>query len=290
MSDYIKQISSGGLVYPLKDEEARNNIEELFEIANDTYEGRDLTVVFADEIKNFDDEWAWIKARINQGDFSGLRHKDYIPMTLIGGTKETHDMMLNINTYAHSTDVELGDCIDFISRDCYSETVQWNTTNINNGNANNANPYMVSNLYDFLNNTLYGYLPATVRNKITNKRMRVESRYSSGSTLTDSTSWDWADLGPIWPLTEYEVFGSVIWGTPQWSSGMAVQYPVFKGGWQDITKRNPDTGNRCYWWLISARSGSSTSVCDVSSYGTANVSTASAEYRVPICFRIAADA
>lgn len=28
-----------------------------------TYPGVDLTVKFADEIKNYSDEWAWIKAR-----------------------------------------------------------------------------------------------------------------------------------------------------------------------------------------------------------------------------------
>ena len=46
-----------------------------------------------------------------------------------------------IDVYTHTTDQDLGHHIDFISRDCFSETVQWNTTNNNNGNATDGSEY-----------------------------------------------------------------------------------------------------------------------------------------------------
>ena len=47
-----------------------------------TYPGVDLTVKFADEIKNYSDEWAWIKARKTAGNYAGLHVGDYIPITV----------------------------------------------------------------------------------------------------------------------------------------------------------------------------------------------------------------
>lgn len=287
MSDTISKISSGGILYPVEDEAARGETASLFENNDALYEGRDLTKVFALEIGLFTDAWAWIKNRIANANYTGIHVGDYIPLTVNG---ETHEMQVaGIDTYYRTTDHELGHHIDFISRDCYSQTVQWNTTNNNNGNATSACPYLVSNLKTFLD-TLYESLPAAVKNVITEKRFLLEQRYSASGALTDSTSWSWENMGKLWVPTEYEVFDSVVWGTKGYSAMQAVQYPIFRNSWKNRIKGAGPKGGRCSWWLASVRSGYSTFACFVNDNGTAGYWHASNAHRVPLCFRITAQA
>lgn len=182
----------------------------------------------------------------------------------------------------------VGHHIDFISKDCFTETIQWNTTNNNNGDSTSPYPYMVSNLKKWLDETLYGYLPDKVKNQIAHKRMLLEQRYSSAGALTDSTSWGWQDLGALWVPLEYEVFGAIVWGTPGWSEGQAVQYPIFANTYLSRIKGAGNGGSRCSWWLASVGSGSSTYACHVYLYGSASNWNASNSPRVPVCFRITA--
>lgn len=285
MSDTISKISSGGIVYPLEDETARKETASLFEDNDALYEGRDLTKVFAVEISKFTDAWAWIKDRIANANYTGIHVGDYIPMTVKG---ETHEMQIaGIDTYYRTTDQDLGHHIDFISRDCYSQTVQWNTTNNNNGNATSACPYLVSNLKTFLD-TLYESLPDAVKRVITNKRFLLEQRYSASGALTDSTSWSWEDMGKLWVPTEFEVFDAVVWGTKGYSAMQAVQYPIFRNSWKNRIKGAGPKGSRCSWWSASVRSGTSTNACGVHYDGAADDWNASNALRVPLCFRIKA--
>ncbi|MBQ8913912.1 MAG: hypothetical protein IJ054_07715, partial [Lachnospiraceae bacterium] len=189
----------------------RNDIEKNIKMNNRLYKGVDLAVKFASEIVPFSNIWTWIKNRINNHNFEGLRVGDYITWTLNGETIKSK--IAGLNTYRRTTDNEVGWHIDFISEDCYSQTVQWNTTNNNNGNAQNSCPYMASNLKTFLE-SLEANLPTALKNVITNKRALLETRYSSSGALTSSTGWGWQDMGKLWVPTEYEVFGSVCWGTP----------------------------------------------------------------------------
>lgn len=281
-----------GAVALAEDLEATNKkIEETNEalaramLDNDRpYPGRDLTEVFVDEIKKYSDAWAWIKARIKAHNFTGIHVADYIPIKMNG---ETVNMQVaGIDTYYRTTDQELGHHIDFISKDCFSQTVKWNETNYNNGNAENSAPYMVSNLHKFLTTTLYGYLPAEVKAVIKNKRMFLEQRYSSSGKLTDSTGWAWNDLGPLWVPTEYEVFDSAIWGTKGYSQGQAVQYPIFAGSYLHRIKGSGHNGARCHWWLASVFGGSSAYCVGADNGGGSGYNGASSEFRVPVCFRI----
>ena len=118
--------------------------------------------------------------------------------------------------------------------------------------------------------------------------MLLEQRYSSAGALTDSTSWGWQDLGALWVPLEYEAFGAIVWGTPGWSEGQAVQYPIFANTYLSRIKGAGNGGSRCSWWLASVRSGDSTSACGVSSNGLADYWYASSSSRVPVCFRITA--
>lgn len=281
----IKEMEVGGVLRQIEDSQARDDVSLLLQQTNGLYKGRDLTTVFADEIAGYTDAWAWIHARITAGNYSGIYVGDYIPITV---KNETVQMQVaGIDVYTNTTDQGLGHHIDFISRDCFSETVQWNTTNNNNGNATDGSPYMVSNLHTWLA-TLSSHLPQAVKNHIVTKRSLMEIRYSASGALTDSTSWEWKDMGLLWVPHEYEVFGSVVWATKGYGQGQAMQYPIFANSWLNRIKGAGHGGSRCGWWLASVRSGFSSYACLVYCYGYAYNWYASYAYRVPVCFRIKA--
>ena len=253
-------------------------------------EGRDLTVLFADEIANYSDEWAWIQARLNAHNVSGLRVGDYIPIKV--GTENHIAEIAGINTYRRTGDDghEVGYHIDWITRDCYSQTVQFNTTNINNGNATNANPFLASNLKSWLDGTLYPLLETKVKNVIKTKRILAPSRYQSGATLTDDNSWVWQDFDKLWVPLESEIFDQTVWCTRGYGNGQAVQYPIFANSYAHRIKGSGPDGSRCNWWSASASCGGSTTVVIVGNYGYSDYYNASDEYRVPVCFRTMEDA
>lgn len=254
------------------------------EAADRTYEGRDLTVEFAEEIAGFTDPWRWIKTRLAAHNIDGLHVEDYIPINM--GSHVMKMQIAGINTYTRTTDqAPLGWHIDWISKDLYPDTVQWFTSNDNNGTSTDPYPYNKSTVKSFLAG-LEAQLPAEVKAVISTKRFLLEQRYSASGKLTDSTSWGWQDLGKLWIPSEYEVFGSLIWATKPWGEGMAVQYPIFANSWKNRIKGAGDGGDRASWWLLSVCAGHSTYACSVSGDGYASINSCSAALRVPVCFRI----
>lgn len=249
------------------------------------YEGVDLETKFAAEIAGYSDVWAWLKARITAVDYSGLHVGDYVPFVMNGNAIKAQ--IAGIDTYYRTGDIEIGHHIDFISKDCYPVNVLWNTTNVNNGSDANAAPWMVSNIKSVLNTTWYGYLPAALQAKIIEKRAYLETRYTSGSTLTDSTGAAWNDIGKLWVPSEGEVYGTLHWGTKVYSSIQNAEYPIFAASWRNRIKGIGDGGTRCYWWLLSVRGGNSMSACRVGDSGFASDYSASdATIYAPVCFRI----
>ena len=249
------------------------------------YNGVNLEVKHATEIAGYSDVWAWIKARITAVDYSGIHVGDYVQFTMNGNAIKAQ--VAGIDTYREYGDVAVGHHIDFVSKDCYPVNVLWNTTNVNNGSAANAAPWMVSNIKSVLNTTWYGYLPAALQAQIIEKRLLIETRYTSGSTLTDSTSWEWNNVGKLWVPSEFEVYGAIIWGTKGYSQNGSVQYPVFAGNSEKRVKNQGDGGNRCAWWLLSVYGGTSAACCYVPSGGYASDASASgATVCAPVCFRI----
>lgn len=253
--------------------------------------GRDLTVVFADEIADYSDEWAWIQARLDAHDVSGLRVGDYIPINIAangGIAAETHKAEIaGINTYRRTGDSghEVGYHIDWITRDCYSGTVQFNTSNNNNGNASNSSPFLASNLKSWLDGTLYGLLDAKLKAVIKAKRILAPYRYQSGATLTDDNSWGWQDFDKLWVPLEGEIFDSLVWSTKGFGNGQAVQYPIFANSYEHRMKGAGPRGARANWWAASATSGTSAGVVLVHSSGNSSYYSASYAFFVPVCFR-----
>lgn len=268
-----------------KADAADENIDSLFQDTNRLYDGQDLTTKFSAEIATYsDDPWAWIKARITAADYNGLNIGDYIPFSMGGNAIKAQ--IAGIDTYYRTGDVEIGHHIDFISKDCYPTPVPWNTTNINNGNATNAAPWMVCNLKNVINTTWYNSLPAALKAQIIEKRAYIETRYTSGSTLTDSTGAAWNDIGKLWVPTEGEVYGTVHWGTKGYSSMQNAEYPIFAASWRNRMKGIGDGGPRCAWWLLSVYGGNSADVCLVGYYGHGSSYASLATVYAPVCFRI----
>jgi len=101
---------------------------------DNTYPGMDLTLKFADEIKAAPyngDEWAWIKARINIDNFSGIHVRDYIPVTANGRTYKAR--IMGINTYHGYGDTEIGPHIDWTFEEVWTVRRGFNLVAYNNG-------------------------------------------------------------------------------------------------------------------------------------------------------------
>lgn len=114
--------------------QAAQTIENLgFPVLGDPYSGVDLTVKFATEIANYTDEWAWIKARIQAGNFSGVHVNDYIPFTV--NDKVFRARVAGINVYYGYGDdgYKIGNHIDFISEELWPTAHRMNPVSWNNG-------------------------------------------------------------------------------------------------------------------------------------------------------------
>lgn len=102
-----------------------------FALPGDPYQGVDLAVKFAAEIANYTDEWAWIKARIQAGNFSEIHVADYIPVVANGDTYKAR--IMGINTYKGYGDTEVGEHIDWIFEELWPTLKPINPANYNNG-------------------------------------------------------------------------------------------------------------------------------------------------------------
>lgn len=182
--------------------------------------------------------------------------------------------------------------IDFCALECYgSDCHAWNQNCTNNGTKEENCPYMVSDLRTYLTTAVYNALPAELKAVIVDKYAYIEGRYSSSGELEDSTSESRGNLGKIWAPTEYEIFGSAIWGTKSKSEGISVQYPLFRSqsGRSLFVYADDGSGDlaRAAWWTASACGASSTCCVCVMHYGAADDIESDLGLCVPLCFRIA---
>lgn len=101
----------------------------------DPYYGIDLMEKFADEIAASPysgDAWAWIKARIQAGNYTGIHVKDFIPFTTTNGVTLRAEVA-GIDTYRNYGDSSVGRHIDFICRELWPTLKPINPVNYNNG-------------------------------------------------------------------------------------------------------------------------------------------------------------
>jgi hypothetical protein len=273
-----------------------------------TYERIDLTEKFADEIAGYSDAWAWIKARIQAGNYTDIHVGDYIPFTTTNSVS-LNAQIAGMDTYTGYGDTAVGHHIDFICEKLWPTHHAFNKVNFNNGvSAAVASPWLASDLYHYCNSLsgtvpssavvgggdgeavdyttdgIYYYLPDTLKAVIIQKQMLLPKRYSASGLLSNDNSSTWANAGYLWLPTEWEIYGGTIWGNSGYGSGStAVQYPLFAHSMRRVKKR---TGNRDNWWLLSAHSGVSTHFAMVSYIGEAARNDASADIAAPVCFRV----
>lgn len=192
--------------------------------------------------------WSQLKTKCKNNDFSDIAVGDYKTITLSDNQK-LDMVIMGIDTY-YGTYGQTKHHIDWISQQALKDKIPWNTTLDNNGTSTNKCPWLASNLKSKLNSTIYNKLPSEVRNVIVVKGSFLEERYSSSGKLSQSTASVWkSDIGKIWIPSEYEVFGSVIRGTPKYSQGMCVQYPLFANSWMHRARRYSDLFEHDFYLL-----------------------------------------
>lgn len=270
------------------------------------YDGVDLTTKFATEIATYSNNpWAWIKARITAGDYSGIHIGDYIPFTCTNtAATQLNAQILGINTYKGFGSVATGDHIDFVAG-TWPTRVAFNVANYNNGTSVSEHPWLASNAYlyanslqgsvpssnalnptmtakDYRTDGIYYYLPSALQNVIVEKNAQIEKRYDSSALLTDANQWGWTSIGKIWFPSEMEVFGTPCWSKQGFATGGWIQYPFFAYG----------MGHRSLghvrWYTLSPCTGSTTWFCCVSIGGVADyVQAQLTTIYSPVCFRIA---
>lgn len=295
MANYVDKISLNG------------NTADIIGVSNDGYyPGVDLTVKHAEEIADYASPWAWIKARIAAGNFSQLHVGDYIPFTTTNG-HTFQAQIAGINTYKGYGDSEVGNHIDFITRELWPDAFQMNPVNFNNGTSSDKQvPWLASNGYLFVNSLagqvpnsttkplemadvdytsggIYFYLPDDLKAVIVEKRVYAQTRFSDSGVLTNDNSSAWVNAGKLWLPDEYEVTGARLMTTTGWFCGGYVQYPIFAHSMNRLKRAN---GSRNAWWLSSAYGGNSANFVLVASSGYVGSNSASIASRAPLCFRV----
>ena len=166
--------------------------DDIYKMHDKLYDGVDLSTKFADEIKNYSDVWAWIKARITANNYDGIHVGDYIPFQLSAGTitdgstsmtitaKTMQAQIAGIDTYQgygysipnNNEAHVVGHHIDFITKQTIGTNIQWNPTDNNNGTATQNNPWLSSKIYACLNG---------INNETTNAYNNVKHGYNASS-------------------------------------------------------------------------------------------------------------
>ena len=300
--------------YVERAEEAAERAEEAYDKiveSGGVYRSKDLTQAFGEEIGG--NVWAWLKHRISQGDFEGIRVGDYIPVTCKNGVT-FHAQIAGINTYknlGHGSNRVVGNHIDFVSRELWPEAHQMNKVGWNNGLGSVKFPWSVSDLYFWLNSlsgTVAGntvdppntgtvavdytaggvlrQLPDDLAAAISEKDAYLPQRHNASAQLSSDSMAGMAYAGKLWIPTEMEGFGTAVFGSGEFGISGSTQYPLFQSK-EHIVKPIAGSDTAASWWLASAKEGSKTSFCCVFGYGTATQATADAADRyVPVCFRI----
>lgn len=103
------------------------------EPAPGVYQGKDLTVACAREIRNYASVWEWIQARVTAGDYTNIHVGDYIPVACSDNMNTTiNAVIMGINSYKGSFErldnsyTRTGNHIDFMSDVYWPTTAKFN--------------------------------------------------------------------------------------------------------------------------------------------------------------------
>ena len=284
-----ERFSVGGTSYPIIDQTARTNAEAALAGSEynrlaliGKYGGQSIATLLAGEIGG-GTVYDALHKRIAANNFAGLRVGDYLDVPLVSasgvaGQQSVRFVIAHIDPYLYCGDSSKGHHIAFVASApvAVAKTVagvandsflMWNTTNTNQGTADQKNPYLGSNLKAW-EKAFEACLPEGLTKYLLTQRVLLEERYSASGPLSDSNSWGWQDIGKVWSPSEMEVYGCPVWGTKGYSVGFDCQFDLFR----DTAHRL--NGTRYNWWLRSVMGGSSSNVCFVDHGGNAYCSSA----------------
>ena len=284
-----KTLVVGGQPLNVIDDTARSNAQTALNNAEynrqsliGKYGGQNIATILAGEIGS-GSVYDALHKRIVAANFAGLRVGDYLDVPLVSASAVTTQqsvrfLLAHIDPYLYCGDNSKGHHIAFVASApiAVAKTVtgvandsflMWNTTNTNQGTADQKCPYPNSNLKAW-ETAFEACLPEGLTKYLLTQRVLLEERYSASGALNDSNSWSWQDIGKVFSLSEMEVYGCPVWGTKGYSVGFDCQFDLFR----DTAHRV--NGNRCTWWLRSVASGSASDVCYVSHYGLAHYTSA----------------
>ena len=173
------------------------------QLADNVYAGRDISTItaLASEIASAGSIPAFLNARAKAGNFNGLRIGDWTDIVLSSGVTMRYQIAA-FDHYYNCADAAMGHHIVMVPTSTPAVTgdyaingsyIYWNTTNTNNGTADESNPYLASNLHAWETGVFLPLMPTAWQNVMRNHRSLVETRYSASGALPDSTSGKWAD-------------------------------------------------------------------------------------------------
>lgn len=267
-----KTMSVGGIGYEVIDDTARSNAQTALNNAEynrqgqiGKYGGQNIATILAGEIGS-GSVYDALHKRAANGNFAGLRVGDYIDVPLVSASgvaaqQSVRFLLAHFDPYYCCGDSSKGHHIAFVASApiAVAKTVagvandsflMWNTTNTNQGTADQKCPYPNSNLKAW-ETAFEACLPEGLTKYLLTQRVLLEERYSASGALNDSNSWSWQDIGKVFSLSEMEVYGCPVWGTKGYSVGFDCQFDLFRDTAHRIN------GNRYGWWLRSVVGGSS---------------------------------
>lgn len=216
--------------------------------------------------------WDEIKTAIQNGTFTQFASVGDTKTFQINNKTYTAEVVAINTGFGSAAEWYPDKTVDFITKELYTTTYQYNTTVKNNGG------FPSSKIKNTLNNTLYPLLPTDLKSVIIDKSHSYQA--GSYSTITNKWSSSMTTLATkLWLPTTYEIAGGVNTYAPDETSSNNKKYTLSS----IIKSRNGSNDN---WWLGSPYTSYERVFWKVSSYGVMNYADADASIGVPICFRI----
>ena len=244
-----KTLVVGGQSLNVIDDTARSNAQTALNNAEynrqgqiGKYGGQNIATILAGEIGS-GSVYDALHKRAAAGNFAGLRVGDYIDVPLVSASAVTTQqsarfLLAHIDPYLYCGDNSKGHHIAFVASApvavaksvtgvANDSFLMWNTTNTNQGTADQKCPYPNSNLKAW-ETAFEACLPEGLTKYLLTQRVLLEERYSASGALNDSNSWSWQDIGKVFSLSEMEVYGCPVWGTKGYSVGFDCQWDLFR--------------------------------------------------------------
>lgn len=271
-------------------------------ILTQVHDPTDLTVLHADEIWKYDNEWAWLQARIRANNFNGIVLGDYIDVTLTNGWKTRYhvaaiDPYVKSNsdgTFKHHVAMVPSKLITAISATNASALgeIHWTSRSDNNGIVSNeypekGAPYVISKVHDWNESIFYSQLlPDEIKSVVLTHTIRVEHR---NPYFGSSTPFNHPDSARnlschVWAPSEFEVFGEEIYATSPYQHENERQFPYFSKVDNVLYKDN--SGFSQAWWTRTPANNSTTGIVAISDEGKATERSVSGYAFPRPCFMI----